>query len=646
MDNWRTYAVDRLGIPAITMTDGPHGVRSTHMPGRLDRPATAMPTGIALASTWNPALIERVGATLGAETRALGCDVLLGPCINIVRSPLNGRNFETYSEDPFLAGEIAVAWVTGLQSQKVGASLKHFACNNQEYERMRGNSVVDERTLREIYLPAFEKTVKTAQPWTVMCSYNRLNGTYASQNRTLLTTILREEWGFEGMVVSDWTAVHSTFDAVQAGLDLEMPGPARWFGSLLLEGVKYWAVEEAVVDEAARRVLRLVAQVGKLDDAATLPAGAWDTPAHRALAREAAEEAVILLKNEGGLLPLEAKALKTVAVIGPNAAEAVISGGGSSIVDPPYKVSILEGLQASLGHGVTILHEPGCSNQGEDAGDEAGIQRAVVAAQKADVAIVCIGNPLLHETEGGDRPNMELPGRQAELARRVAAVNPKTVVVLTAGAPVSMPWLAQVPALVHGLYTGQEGGNAVAAILLGEVNPSGKLTETLPVKLEDNPAYLNYPGGRDVRYGEGIFVGYRYYEKKGVEPLFPFGHGLSYTPFEYSDLKVESSGKIGAPVSVSLRVKNSGTRAGKEVVQLYVRDVQSSVLRPVKELKGFAKLALQPGESREAAFILDERAFAFYSPERHAWVVEPGEFEVLAGSSSRDIRLAAKLVLK
>jgi beta-glucosidase len=303
-------------------------------------------------------------------------------------------------------------------------------------------------------------------------------------------------------------------------------------------------------------------------------------------------------------------------------------------------------LQASLGHGVTILHEPGCSNQGEDAGDEAGIQRAVVAAQKADVAIVCIGNPLLHETEGGDRPNMELPGRQAELARRVAAVNPKTVVVLTAGAPVSMPWLAQVPALVHGLYTGQEGGNAVAAILLGEVNPSGKLTETLPVKLEDNPAYLNYPGGRDVRYGEGIFVGYRYYEKKGVEPLFPFGHGLSYTPFEYSDLKVESSGKIGAPVSVSLRVKNSGTRAGKEVVQLYVRDVQSSVLRPVKELKGFAKLALQPGESREAAFILDERAFAFYSPERHAWVVEPGEFEVLAGSSSRDIRLAAKLVLK
>ena len=638
VDNWRTFAVERLGIRPVTMTDGPHGVRSTHMAGRLDQPATAMPTGIALASTWNPALVERVGAALGAETRALGCDVLLGPCVNIVRSPLAGRNFETYSEDPYLAGEIATAWVKGVQSQKVGASLKHFACNNQEAERMRGNSVVDERTLREIYLPAFEKTVKSAQPWTVMCSYNRLNGAYASQNRTLLTDILRGEWGFEGAVVSDWGANHSTFESIKAGLDIEMPGPARWYGELLLEAVKNWTVDASVVEQAARRMLRLIARVGKLDDPAALPAGAWDTPEHRALAREAAGEAIILLKNEGGLLPLEDARLACVAVIGPNAAEAVISGGGSSIVDPLYSVSTLEGLRARLGERVRILHEPGCSNQGEEDGDEAGMARAVAAARQADVAVVCIGMPLLFESEGGDRPHMDLPGRQVELVRRVAQANPRTVVVLTAGAPVSMPWLAEVPAVVHGLYTGQEGGNALAAILCGDVNPSGKLTESLPARLEDTPAYLDYPGGREVFYGEGIFVGYRYYDKRGAAPLFPFGHGLSYTSFEYSGLEVHSSGKMSDPVGVTLSVTNSGARAGQEVVQLYVRDVKSSLPRPVKELKAFAKVALLPGETRAVHFTLDERAFAFYDPARHGWVVEPGEFEILVGSSSRDIR--------
>ena len=645
VDNWRTFAVERLGIRPVIMTDGPHGVRSTHMEGRLDQPATAMPTGIALASTWNPALVERVGAALGAETRALGCDVLLGPCVNIVRSPLAGRNFETYSEDPYLAGEIATAWVKGVQSQGVGASLKHFACNNQEIERMRGNSVVDERTLREIYLPAFEKTVKSAQPWTVMCSYNRLNGAYASQNRTLLTDILRGEWGFEGAVVSDWGANHSTFELIKAGLDIEMPGPARWYGELLLEAVKNWTVDAAVVEQAARRMLRLIARVGKLDDPAALPAGAWDTPDHRALAREAAEEAIILLKNEGGLLPLEDARLACVAVIGPNAAEAVISGGGSSIVDPLYSVSTLEGLRARLGERVSILHEPGCSNQGEDDSDEAGMARAVAAAQQADVAVVCIGMPLLYESEGGDRPHLHLPGRQVELVRRVAQANPRTVVVLTAGAPVSMPWLAEVPAVVHGLYTGQEGGNALAAILCGDVNPSGKLTESLPVRLEDTPAYLDYPGGREVFYGEGIFVGYRYYDMRGAAPLFPFGHGLSYTSFEYSGLEVQSSGKISDPVGVTLSVTNRGARAGKEVVQVYVRDVKSSLPRPVKELKAFEKVALLPGETRTIHFTLDERAFAFYDPTRRGWVVEPGEFEILVGSSSRDSRAAAAFQL-
>ncbi len=643
-DSWRTAAVERLGIPAITMTDGPHGVRSTNMEGRPDQPATAMPTGIALASTWNPALIERVGAALGAETRALGCDVLLGPCVNIVRTPLAGRNFETYSEDPFLAGEIAAAWVRGVQSQRVGASLKHFACNNQEFERMRGDSIVDERALREIYLPAFEKVVKTTQPWTVMCSYNRLNGAYASQNRRLLTEILRDEWGFEGAVISDWGAVHSTFESINAGLDLEMPGPARWFGSLLVEAVKNWTVDEATVNRAARRVLRLVAQVGKLEKDAPLPAGALDTPDHRALAREVAEEAVILLKNEGGLLPLDESKLARLAVIGPNAAEAVISGGGSSMVDPVYSVSTLQALRQRLGERVIILHEPGCSNQSEEDSDEAAISRAVEAARQADAVILCIGMPLLFESEGGDRPHMRLPGRQDELAQRVAQANPRTVVVLTAGAPVSMPWLPAVPALLHGLYTGQEAGSAAAAVLLGDVNPSGRLTETLPARLEDNPSYLNYPGGRQVHYGEGIFVGYRYYDKREVAPLFPFGHGLSYTTFSYSNLQAQPSGK-NAPVTVTFNLTNNGPRAGREVVQLYVRDVQSSLARPVKELKAFQKVALLPGETRALRFELDERAFAFYHPDRRAWVVEPGAFEVLVGSSSRDIRLSATFQL-
>lgn len=792
LDMWHTVPIERLGIPSLVMTDGPHGVRANEA-GRIQGPTTAFPTGVSMASSWNPELIERVGAALGEETRAMGCDILLGPCVNIIRTPLAGRNFETYSEDPYLAGRIGVAWVRGLQSRGVGASLKHYACNNQETERFRGSSELDERTLREIYLPAFETIVKEAHPWTVMCSYNRINGVYASQNRHLLTEILREEWGFEGVVISDWGANHTTIESVEAGLDIEMPGPAKYYGQLLVEAVRNWQVDEEVVDNAVRRILRMIIRSGRMDGAA-LPEGSVNTPEHQSLARELAEESITLLKNERGILPLDTGRITSIAVIGPNAAESYIAGGGSSYVEPPYGVSPLEALRTRLGDAVKVGYAQGCDNrvelpplkseylmpaQGEGQGlwgeyfgnpDLAGepaaqrldrniafwwlrppepvslerfsvrwsgrvkapgagryelqlvssgfarlylggelvievapdiyarsdwpvstgsafvefsadetrdivveysnpvsvdfptlyllcgyaprpeeddrMERAVELARNSDIAIIFGGMPTGYESEGRDRPHMNLPGRQDELIRAVAQANPNTVVVLNCGSPVSMPWLDEVPALLLAYYPGQEWGNALANILLGTVNPSGKLSFTIPKRYQDNPTFINYPGGREVRYGEGIFVGYRYYDAKDIEPLFPFGFGLSYATFEYSDLRVPETARIGEPVEVAVTVRNTGDRPGKEVVQLYVSDKVASLARPPKELKGFAKVALQPGESRTVHFTLEQRAFAFYDPKRRDWVVESGEFEILVGASSRDIRARAVLRLE
>lgn len=792
-DNWHTVPIERLGIPWLTMTDGPHGVRTVNERGRTFVPATAFPTGVSFAASWNPELIERVGRALAEETRGLGCDVLLGPCVNIVRHPLAGRNFESYAEDPYLAGRIGIAWVKGLQSRGVGASLKHYACNNQEFERMRGNSVVDERTLREIYLAQFEAIVKEARPWTVMCAYNRVNGEYASQHNYLLNEILKGEWAFDGVVVSDWGANHTIVESVAGGLDIEMPGPAKYYGRLLVEAAHNWQIEERMITEAARRILRLLARVGKLDRDETL-AGAVNTPEHQALAREVAEEAITLLKNERAVLPLDLNTVRAVAVIGPNAAEAVIAGGGSSQVEPPYRVSPLEGLRGRLDGKATLRYEKGCENvhelpilkpgsvtpgQGEGNGlwaeyfanpnfaDEPVIARvdrqfrfwwlgfaplettppefsvrwtgrivapgsgtysfgmsnsgacriyldgkllvenvnpqsaapwpvtdasaavmleagrpydlkieyvrpawldlphlqlrfgptptaeeaaaqmvaAVEAARAADVAVIFAGYPEGYETEGYDRPDMDLTGPQDELIRAVAAANPNTVVVLNVGAAITMRWADQVAAIVLAYYPGMENGNAVARVLLGEVNPSGKLPVTFPKRLEDTPAFVNYPGGKDVHYGEGIFVGYRYYDAKEIAPLFPFGHGLSYTEFAYSDLQVTPTIRPGEPVAVSVTVKNVGDRAGKEVVQLYVRDAAASLPRPPKELKRFAKISLAPGEAQTVRFELDERDLAFYDPYRKAWVAEPGEFEVLIGRSSRDIRARALLRL-
>ena len=793
-DAWHTVAIDRLGIPALVMSDGPHGVRSSQSEaGRIDSPATSFPTGVSMASSWDPALIERVGAALGEETRAMGCDILLGPCVNIVRHPLAGRNFEAYSEDPFLAGKIGVGFVKGLQSRRIGASLKHFACNNQEVERFRGNSIVDERTLREIYLSQFEMIVKEADPWTVMCSYNRINGDYASQNRHLLNEILKGEWGYQGAVVSDWGANHTVFESVAGGLDLEMPGPARYYGRLLEEAVNVWQIDEAAVDAAVRRILRMLLRSGKVDGE-TLPPGSLNTPVHQALARELAEESIVLLRNEGDLLPLQPARIKTLAVIGPHAAIGSIGGGGSSFLESPYRVSPLDGLKARLkGQKVEVRYAQGCDNfsvlpplhglalttpagkpgaacqiwdNAEFKGkpvverteenrldfwwftapakeikdafsarwvgnltaagtgrhsfglSSSGIARvyldgkllidnsakksegmfsaiytqvemnlvagkayelrlevvrpagenhvhakvgfgytprpaedkrfaeAVELARTADVAVVCIGLPENFESEGDDRRDMELTGRQNELVEAILKVNPKTVVVLNAGAPVHLPWSEQAPALLEAFYPGLEGGNAIARILLGEVNPSGKLSETFPKRLEDTPAFINYPGVKDVIYGEGIFVGYRYYDKRDLTPLFPFGYGLSYTTYEYSGLHLPVEGPAGQSVEVSLTVKNTGKVAGKEIVQLYVGDLSSSLARPPKELKGFAKLELAPGESKEVHFTLDERAFSFYNPYLKRWVAEPGEFEILVGASSRDIRQKGSFLLK
>lgn len=789
-DHWSTMPIERLGIPSLVMSDGPHGVRSEPVGERKVGPATYFPSGVSMAASWNPDLIERVGVALAEETRAMGCDILLGPCVNIVRTPLAGRNFESYSEDPYLAGRIGVAYVKGLQRRGVGASLKHYACNNQEFERHRGSSEVDERTLRELYLAQFEAIVKEANPWTVMCSYNRINGVYASQHHHLLKEILKGEWGYEGVVVSDWGANHTIFESVAGGLDLEMPGPARYYGQLLVEAVRNWQIEESDIDDAARRVLRMIVKSGRMDAPSAIPAGSVNTPEHQALARELAEEAITLLKNEGGILPLNKRRLKSVAVIGPNAAEPWIAGGGSSFVLPPHGVSPLEGLKAKLGDRVKVGYEQGCDNhieppilksdyltpaQGEGHGlfgeyfdnvalsgepaatrvdgkidfwwlrpgekvspeqfsvrwtgrltapdsgrhvlqlissgvarlyldgrlltetkpissewpvdeaeayveltagrqydlrveyiksaaidlnliylrlgyaprpeDDDRMARAVALASQSDVAIVFAGMPTGYESEGRDRPNMDLPGPQTELIEAVAQANPNTIVVLNAGAPVTMPWLDRVPAVLEAYYPGMEGGNAIANILLGTVNPSGKLPVTFPKRYEDNPTYGNYPGTRRVYYGEGIFVGYRYYDHKGVEPLFPFGFGLSYTTFAYSGLRVPKTAAIGKPIKVSVRVKNTGERAGKEVVQVYVSDRASSLPRPPKELKGFAKVALQPGESKVVEFVLDERAFAFYDPYEKQWVVEPGEFEILVGSSSRDIQARATVNL-
>ena len=781
-DFWHAVPVKRLGIPTLKVTDGPVGARGA---GFSDGPTSAcFPAGVALAATWEPDLVKRVGKALAEETRAKGAHILLAPTVNMHRSPLAGRNFECYSEDPHLTGQMAVAYINGLQSGGVGACIKHFVCNDSEFERRSISSEVGERALREIYLRPFEIAVRDAKPWAVMSAYNRINGTYASENSYLLLDILKREWGFEGIVMSDWFGTYSS-NVANGGLDLEMPGPARWMGEKALEAVQSGEVGEKVIDDKIHRLLRTMHKTGLFEHPELQPEQAIDRPEHRRLAREVAAEGIVLLKNNESLLPLDSNALKSIAVIGENAKRPAFIGGGSCRVRPHYVVAPLEGIQNRAGKSVQVNYALGCAphknlpvldknwladgitlqyfsnrdlagdpvhtettdrlemawlddnlptvdltnfsarltgvlsvpesgtyklslssvgksrlfidgDQVIDLWDDASseerrsesteiplatgqphqlrieyasepdllfrnlrigcmpkipadsIQQAVALAAKSDVAIVFAGLTNEWESEGFDRPDMELPGDQARLIEQVAAANPNTIVVLNAGSPLNLNWLDKVAAVVQAWYLGQETGNAIADVLFGDVNPSGKLPTTFPERLQDNPAYLNYPGENgQVLYGEGLFVGYRYYDKKGIAPLFPFGYGLSYTTFAYRNLKLSKPEyAAGDTIRFSVDVENMGSRAGKEIVQVYLRDVQSRLMRPEKELRAFAKVALEPGETKTVTFTLDEEALSYYDPASKRWVAEAGEFQVLVGSSSRDIRLVASFDFK
>lgn len=732
VDDWFTQAIDRPGlpapVPAIEVGDGPHGLRKETGVDMVWVPATGFPTASALGASWDRELVRRVGAAIGAEARAEGVQVVLGPGVNMKRSPLCGRNFEYFSEDPRHSGELGAAYVDGVQSTGVGTSLKHFAANNQEIERTRISVVADERTLRETYLSAFERVVRTADPWTVMCSYNRLLGVHASQNRWLLTEVLRQDWGYRGAVVSDWNAVHDRVAAVRAGLDLEMPGTGGRTDAEIVAAVRAGELEESVVDDAARRVLTLVARAYPGADRVNGPvmdlghtAGDRLTAEqlallradeHHALAREAAAACITLLRNEPGtdstapVLPLTEASDGGIAVIGAFAEHARIQGGGSSGVDPTRVDVPLEAIRAIAGERVAfapgyvyatknayqddnlaILAAHGIPHDEEkprvarrsatlakelqlaEAVQHAGrgplsaealrlIDEAVAVAEQAESIVVFAGLPLSYEQEANDRDNLDLPADQVALILRLADVRERTgaslTVVLSNGSPVSMdPWHDRVDAIVEAWLSGQGTGHAIADVLFGRTTPSGKVAETFPLAVEDTPGFPNWIGERGtVLYGEGVFIGYRWYDALNRRVRYPFGHGLSYTTFSYRDLRVDVVDPVTGSVNVTVTIGNDGDRAGDEVVQLYVGDPDAEVHRPVRELRGFEKVHLEPGESRTVGFSLEGRDFAYWDsaavrPDGRTglWRLEGGEFRIDVGASSQDIRLTASIDL-
>lgn len=651
-DFWHTKAVERLGLPAVMVSDGPHGLRKQDeatdnigLGGSVK--AVCFPAASAMACSFDVELMETLGKALGDECQAENVSTLLGPGVNMKRSPLCGRNFEYFSEDPFLAGEMAASYVNGVQSKNIGTSLKHFAANNQETRRMSISAEVDERTLREIYLLAFETIVKKAQPWTVMCSYNCINGVYSCENDWLLNKVLRDEWGFKGLVVTDWGAMNNRVEALKAGLDLEMPSSAGITDQFIVDAVKNGTLSEEVLDQAVERILNLVKRYydGKTEGAS------YNMEEHHQLAKNMATECAVLLKNDN-ILPLKEKS--KVAFIGEFAASPRYQGGGSSHINS-FKVS--NALEASKDYSVSY------AKGYELLKDEPNfdlIKEAVKVAKESEVAVIFAGLPDHYESEGYDRTHLNLPECQNALIEEVVKVQPNTVVVLHNGSPVVLPWINKVKGILEVYLGGQAVGEATVELLYGKVNPSGKLAETFPLRLQDNPSYLDFPGtNRTVEYREGVFIGYRYYDAKEMDVLFPFGYGLSYTTFEYSDLnlKVINSKESTIPegtlsmkdtdlLEVSLKVKNTGAVSGKEVVQLYVKDVEASVSRPVKELKGFAKVSLAPGEEKTVTFTLDKRSFAYYSTQLSDWYAESGTFEILIGKSSRDIVLKGSIELK
>jgi beta-glucosidase len=672
-----TVSNERLGIPPIRMSDGPLGIRNwraTSLESREEAAkfpevrTTAFPSGAALAAAWDVDLALREGHALGQESAALGRDMLLAPTVNINRIPVWGRNFEGFGEDPYLTSRMAVAYIKGLQAEGVIGTVKHFAANNQEFERHRVDARVDDRTLNEIYFPAFRAAVQEAGVWSVMSAYNKLNGEQCAENPALLTETLQKKWGFQGFVISDWGSTYSTEPTIQAGMNLEMPGgdPASKFLNMtqfraagfsgqfltkdkVMSALNSGKLRKEAVDDSVRRMLRIMFTAG-LFDKPKKGGGEVDTPEERAVARQGATESIVLLKNSAGLLPLAG--VKSLAVIGPNAAEARPGGGGSSKVDYKYAVSPLNGIKESAGSNIQVVYARGVAMEGAEkdqtpAARKQELTDTLAAARKADAAVVFVGYAPELESENFDRKTMDLPAGQDELISAVASANPKTVVIVVAGAPVTMAkWIDRVPSVIMQFYGGQEAGHGIADVLFGAVNPSGKLPVTFPMQLKDSPAFATYPGKNlQADYKEGIYVGYRGFEKRGIKPLFPFGHGLSYTKFDYSDLQIAPAVDNGKNAELSLKVRNSGSREGAEVVQLYLHDVQSSVDRPAKELKAFQRVNLKPGETADVKFSIDKAAMSFYDPGRGDWVAEPGGFEVMIGSSSQDIRLKGAFTL-
>ena len=653
-DFWHTKAIDRLNIPAAMVSDGPHGIRkqeslADHMGVAESIKAIGFPTASAMACSFDRDLLHKVGDALGEECVAEDLAVLLGPGINMKRSPICGRNFEYYSEDPVVAGELGAAFVNGVQEHGVGTSLKHFAANNQEWRRMSISAEIDERTLREIYLAAFETVVKKAQPWTIMCSYNRINGVYSCENDWLLNKVLRDEWGFKGLVMTDWGAMDERVPSLKAGLDLEMPDCHGETDKLIVKAVQSGELEESVLDTAVERILTMVdkyltARKG-IDPASMvhpLPSSVergYDVAAHHALARTTAEQSAVLLKNED-ILPLQKD--KKIAFIGEFAKVPRIQGGGSSHIN---NTSVESALDAA---GDSVSYAQGFHID-EETTDETLLQEAITLAKESDVAVIFAGLPDSFESEGFDRTHLNMPANQNELIARISEVQPNVVVVLHSGSPIAMPWLDKVAGVLQMYLAGQASGGAAVNLLFGDATPCGKLAETFPLHLEDNPSYLNFPGNREkVCYQEGVFIGYRYYDKKKMDVLFPFGYGLSYTDFTYSNMKVTVNGKNAADVDViketdeivvSADITNTGNCDGAEIVQLYIKNPVVYEIRPEKELRDFAKVFLKAGETKTVTFTLNARAFSYYETRIHDWYAESGDYEILLASSSRDIRL-------
>lgn len=674
---FRTEGVERLGIKPLKMADGPMGVRNefpddSWIPyGYSDDYVSYLPSNVALASTWNRELAYKEGYVLGSEARGRGKDIILAPGINIVRSPLCGRNFEYMSEDPYLTKEMAVPYIKGVQDNDVAACVKHFAVNNQETERLNVEVVVSDRALREIYFPAFEAAVKEGNSYSIMSAYNKIWGEYCSHSPKLLKEILREEWGFDGVVVSDWSAIHDTKEAAEAGMDIEMSVTYNFheyfFANPMIEAVKNGEVKEEVIDEKIRNILRLMYRLNMFSEGRKK--GSYNSHENREKTLEIARESIVLLKNEENVLPLKEKSIKKLAVIGENADIRHSLGGGSAEIKALYEITPLLGLKMKLGGNTEVKYCKGYTCKEDE--KEGLINEAISLAKECD-AVIFIGG-LKHtkedftlyqnalkaskdekeviniDSEGNDKTDMSLPYNQYELIEELLKVNKDTVIVMSSGSPVDMSsFKDKAKAIVQTSYNGMEGGTALAEVIFGDVNPSGKLPVTIPVKLEDSPAHSlgEFPGNDKVRYDEDIFVGYRYFKTYDIKPLFPFGHGLSYTSFKYDNLNVNVSEDESLEVEISLDITNIGKLKGSEVIQVYINDKEASLKRPNIELKAFDKVSLDINETKKINFKLDKKAFAFYNEEKKAWIVEEGSFNILVGSSSEDIRLEKDIVIK